>query len=172
MAVVAHTFTKFALSAATKLESLNGVDTIRVALFGPATSTNPSTLANTAQFYSDWTAISGGITEISSSAGGATYTAGVGNQPALTGVTVTSSSTTVTLSGTIPSLGSSVTSAFAPAWALFYDSAPGTAGTDPVIGFWDLSGAGGLGTTVPGGGGAYTLTVSGSGLLTFTNTNP
>jgi hypothetical protein len=55
------------------------------------------------------------------------------------------------------------TATISPAYAVFYDSTPGTDATNPVIGYWDFGG------TVPSSGVDFSLTVNDSGLFTFTN---
>jgi hypothetical protein len=147
MAVTAKAYTKFSHSLASKLANL-GTDGIKCALFSPYTT--PATNAQSAQFFADVTAVATELT-------GTGYTAG-GNT--LTGVTVTDSGavTSIAPAATIPSWSSLAGS---PAFAVFYDSTPGSAATNPVICYWDLGGSQTPGTT-------FTLTVNASGIITLT----
>jgi hypothetical protein len=147
MAVTAKAYTKFSHSLNSKLANI-GTDTIKCALFSAYTS--PSTNVQSAQFFADVTAVA---TELS----GAGYTAG-GNT--LTSVTITDSGAVTTI-GATAAIPSWTSLAGSPAFAVFYDSTPGTAATNPVICYWDLGGSQTPGTT-------FTLTVSGTGLVTFT----
>lgn len=52
---------------------------------------------------------------------------------------------------------------FTFAFAIIYDTAPGTAGTDPVIGYVDLGGSQSI-----SGGATFTLAWSGSGIFAST----
>ncbi len=141
MAVTAHTFTKFGVSAIEKLSNLN-TDALKVALL---TAYTPA--VDTHQFWAD---VLGAGTEVA--AGGGYSTGGL----ALSGVSVSASGHVVTLSCSNPSWGATLTASF----AVFYDSTPGSNATDPVIVYWDFGGS----QTLSG------LTISGSGLLTVTGT--
>ena len=143
-----HVYTKFQHSVATKLVNLSS-DSRKVALLSPYTVAASN--LQSAQFYSDVVTAGVGV-EISSSG----YTAG---GAALTSVSVTDSGAVTTLNATGPTWTSITAS---PAFALFYDSTPGTAATNPVICYWDFGGAQSLTAA------NFTLTISGSGLVTFT----
>ncbi len=146
MTVTAHAYTKFALSLATKKVDLSA-DTLKVMLLSAYTV---GSTQDTAQFVSD-------VTAVATEASGTGYTAG--------GVTIASPSFSASghvytlTSGTNPSWATSTISA---AYALIYDSTPGTSSTNPVIGYVDFGG------TVSSSGGTFTLTINGSGLLTIT----
>jgi hypothetical protein len=146
MAVTAHTFTKFALSLATKKVDLTA-DTFKVMLLSAYTV---GTTQDTAQFVSD-------VTGVGTEASGAGYTAG---GYTLVSPTFTESGHVYTFTtATNPNWTSSTISA---AYALFYDSTPGTAATNPVIAYWDFGG------TSSSSAGVYTLTISGSGIYAYT----
>lgn len=148
MALTAHTYTKLAKSLVDKIADLD-TDTLKVKLLSAYTV---GTTQDTAQFEAD--VITAGVGVEVSTGGG--YTAG---GVALSGVTFTESGHVYTLTCTNPSWA---TATFAAAYALFIDTTPGSAATNPVLCYWDFGG------TVTGGGGTYTLTISGSGLLTLT----
>jgi hypothetical protein len=74
---------------------------------------------------------------------------------------VTAVATELSGAGATAAIPSWTSLAGSPAFAVFYDSTPGTAATNPVICYWDLGGSQTPGTT-------FTLTVSGTGLVTFT----
>jgi hypothetical protein len=146
LAVTAHTYTKFGLSLATKKADLTA-DTIKVMLLSAYTV---GTTQDTAQFVSD-------ILSVGTEASGTGYTSG---GVALVSPTFTASGHVYTLtSGTNPSWASSTISA---AYALFYDSTPGTNSTNPVICYWDFGG------TSSSSAGTFTLSLSGSGIYTYT----
>lgn len=147
MAVTAHVFPQFQLGLASKLQNLSS-DTLKVALSNTA---GPVTLATTgvqaAKLFTDWTS------NVAAEITGTGYTAG--------GQTLTSVASSVT--GNVWTF-----SAASPAWttstitanqAIFYDS---TASTEQLICFWDFGGA------VSDTAGTFTLTVSGSGIVTAT----
>ena len=150
MAVTAHTYTMLAKSLVDKLADLDS-DTLKVKLLSAYTI---GSTQDTAQFEAD--VITAGVgTELTTANG---YTAG---GVSLSGVSFTKSGHVYTLTCTSPSWASA---SFAASHALFLDSTPGSAATNPVICFWDFGG------TITGGGGTFTLTVSASGLLTMTGT--
>lgn len=128
-----------------KLADLDS-DTLKVALFSAYTV---GTTQDTAQFFSD-------ITGVGTETSGTGYTAG---GQALTSVTFTASGHVYTLTCANPSW---TTSTFSAAYAVFYDSTPGTAATNPLICYWDLGG------TSSATAGTFTLTIAGTGLLTIT----
>jgi hypothetical protein len=141
-----HVYAKFSLSLATKKVDLTS-DTLKVMLLSAYTV--GSTQAS-AQYLSDVLAVA---TETS----GAGYTAG--------GVAVASPS--FTGSGEVFTLDSATNPAWTAAtfdayYALLYDSTPSTNATRPVIGYYDFGG------NIPATGGAYTLILNASGLLTLT----
>ncbi|GAA1701599.1 hypothetical protein [Fodinicola feengrottensis] len=147
MSVVAHTYTKLGTSMSKKLVNLE-TDALKVALLSSYTVT---TSQDTAQFYSD--VVTAGVGVETSGTG---YTAG---GLALTSISGSVSGHVYTLTCANPVW---TTSTIAAAYALFYDSTPGSAGTNPVICYWDFGG------TVSSTGASFTLTISGSGLLTLT----
>lgn len=146
MAVTAHVYTKLALSLATKKVDLSA-DTLKVMLLSAYTV---GTTQDTAQFVSD-------VLAVATEASGTGYTSG--------GVTVASPTFTESghvytlTSGTNPSWSSSTITA---AYALLYDSTPGSNSTNPVLAYVDFGG------NVSSSGGTYTLTINASGLLTVT----
>lgn len=146
MAVTAHVYTKFALSLATKKVDLTA-DTLKVMLLSAYTV---GSTQDTAQFVSD-------VLAVATEASGTGYTAG--------GVTIASPSFTETGhvyaldSATDPSWASSTITA---AFALLYDSTPGSNATNPVIAYIDFGG------NVSTSGGTFTITLNASGILTLT----
>lgn len=145
MAVTAHTYTKLAKTLSDKLVQLE-TDALKVALFSAYTV---GTTQDTAQFFVD-------VTGVATESSGTGYTAG---GQALTSVTFVESGHVYTLGCANPSW---TTSTFSAAFAVFYDSTPGTAATNPVICFWDLGGT----QTVAGQ--TFGLTIAGTGLVTMT----
>lgn len=151
MAVTAHVFPQFAIGLGQSSITMTG-GTYKVALSNAA---GPVTLASagvsTAKLFTDWTA------NVAAEITGTGYTAG--------GVAV--STPTFTAGGTNNSVAT-WTSASNPSWssatftasqAVFYES---SASTYQLICFWDFGGA------VSVTSGTFTLTISGSGLLTAT----
>lgn len=143
MAVTAHVYTKLADSLTSKLVNL-GSDTLKVMLLSSYTAGQDAH-----QFVSD---VKGAGTEIS----GTGYSAG---GQALSSVSLSDSGHVRTLTCANPSWTTSTISA---AYAVFYDSTPGTDATNPVICYWDFGG------TFSDTAGTFTLTVNGSGLVTIT----
>lgn len=163
MAVTANCFTKGAiLSAFTKKIDLTA-DGIRVLLATSAT-TGLAAAEDTIQFMSDVKAVAG-WTEVANAAGGSSYVFNANSTSsglAIASPTFTISGDVYTLtSGTNPAW-TTAAAGFAPAYAIFYDSTPGTDATNPALGYWDLGGA------QAGGGGTWTLQLSGSGIITIT----
>jgi hypothetical protein len=151
MAVTAHVFQQWAQGAATKLQNLAATDTLKVALSngaGPVTQATAGIQA--AKLFTDWTAIAT-LAEIS----GTGYTAGGAT---LSGQSVTTATNVMTFTATSPSWAAAT---FTANQAIFYDS---SAGTEQLICWWDFGGA----ITVTAS--TFTLTISGSGLLTATAT--
>lgn len=146
MSLTAHVFPQFPLGLAQKLQSL-GADSIMVALGNAA---GPITLATAgiqaAKTFTDWKAIVAEITGTGYVAGG----------QALTSVSSTVTGNVWTLTAASPAWAASTITANQ---AVFYDT---TAGTEQLICFWDFGGA------VPSVAGTFTLTVSGSGIVTAT----
>lgn len=146
MAVTAHVYTKLALSLATKKIDLSS-DTLKVMLLSAYTV---GTTQDTAQFVSD-------VLAVATEASGTGYTSG--------GVTI--ASPTFTESGHVYTLDSATdpswsSSTITAAYALIYDSTPGSNSTNPVLAYVDFGG------NVSSAGGTYTLTINASGLLTIT----
>jgi hypothetical protein len=148
MAAAFHVYTKLDHSIAAKLANL-GTDTLKVALL--SSYTGAASNLQTAQFYSDVVTAGVGV-EIAATG---SYSAG---GAALTSVSLSDSGAVTTLNATAPSWTGITTT---PAFALFYDSTPGTGATNPVICYWDFGG----GISNPGN---FSLTISGSGLVTWT----
>ena len=150
MAVNGHIFPQFMAGVALG-DIAMGSGTWKIALGDAAGPISEATSGiSTAKLFTDWTAI---VTEIT----GTGYTAG--------GVTV--SSPTWTIGGTNNTV-MTFTSSTNPAWtsstitanqAVLYQS---SASTYQLACFWDFGGA------VSSTGSTYTLTISGSGLLTAT----
>lgn len=146
MAVTAHTYSKLALSMGSKKIDFTA-DTFKVMLLSAYTV---GTTQDTAQFVSD-------VTAVGTESSGTGYTAG---GYSLVSPTFSLSGHVYTFStGTNPNWTTSTISA---AYALFYDSTPGTSSTNPVICYWDFGG------TSSSSAGTFTLTISGSGIATFT----
>lgn len=145
---VSHPYTLFATAAINKLANLSS-DALKVMLL---TSYTVGTTQDTAEFVAD--VLAAPASELSATG----YTAG---GMTLTGVTISASSHTVTL--TCNNLTWTAISG-APAFALFYDSTPGTSSTNPVIAYWDFGGS------LSPAGQNLTLSISTSGLITWTGT--
>lgn len=144
--LTAHVFPQFGDASFKKLVDLSA-DTLMVALgnaAGPITLSTPGIQA--AKTLADWKAIVPEITGTGYSAGGL----------ALTGVAVSSSGNVETLTATSPVWPSSTITANQAVW---YDSTAGR-----LIAFWDFGGA------QSSSGGPFTLTISGSGIITATVT--
>jgi hypothetical protein len=141
-----HTYTKLTLSMGTALIDFTS-DTFKVMLLSAYTV---GSTQDTAQFVADVKAVA---TETS----GAGYTAG--------GVTLASPTFTETghvykfTTATNPSWATSTISA---AYALFYDSSPGSDAANPVLCYWDLGG------TSSTSGTTFTLAIDAGGIVTFT----
>lgn len=148
MAVTAHTYTMLAKSLVDKLADLDS-DTLKVKLLSSYTVGGTQ---DSAQFESD--VITAGVGVELTTANG--YTAG---GVALASVTFTKSGHVYTLTCANPSWASA---SFAASHALFIDTTPASAAANPVLCYWDFGG------TITGGGGTFTLTVSGTGLVTMT----
>lgn len=156
MAVTAHVFPSATLKAATKVWNLgSGGDTLKVGL---ATGTFNWVAATEA-----YVTVSDFLTNAGSGGGGAlTETAGTGySRQTLTSQTVTDTGLVTTLTCANPSWTSST---FSAAYAFFYNAVVDTNDTTRnMICYWDLGGT----DTVSSG--TFTLTISGSGLVTWTS---
>jgi hypothetical protein len=150
MAVTGHVFQQWAQGAASKLQNLAASgDTINVGLSnaaGPITQASSGVQA--AKLWTDWK------TNVAAEISGTGYTAG---GQALTGQSVATATNVMTWTASANPSWTGAT--FTANQAVFYDS---TAGTEQLICWWDFGGA----ITVTGS--TFTLTISGSGLLTAT----
>ena len=148
MAVTAHAYTKAGLALASKKIDLTA-DTVKVMLLSAYTV---GTTQDTAEFVAD-------VLGVGTEASGTGYSAG---GVALVSPTFTESGHVYTFtSSTNPSWNASGGS-LAAAYALFYDSTPGTNATNPVLCYWDFGG------TATATNATFTLTLSGSGVFTIT----
>lgn len=143
MAVTAFTYPQFQQKVGTKLVNLS-TDSLKVMLFSAYTFTNT---------HATMTNVKAAGTETT----GTGYTAG---GQALTSVSLATSGAVTTLTCANPSW---TTATITAAYAVFYDAAGGTDATNYPICYWNLGGS--QSTTA----GTFTLTVSGSGLLTVTS---
>lgn len=141
----AHVYTKFADSLAEKKANLT-TDTLKVMLLSAYTV---GSTQDTAQYLSD-------VLAVATEATGTGYTAG---GQALSSVTWTASGHVYTLDAADTVWTSSTITA---AYAVIYDSTPGTNATNPVIGYLDF------GASIPSTSGSYTITWNASGILTVT----
>lgn len=147
MAVTAHVYSKFADSLGQKKVDIDS-DTIKCMLLSAYTV---GSTQDTAQYVADVKAVGTETTGTGYSAGGAT----------LTSVSWTLSGHVYTFTATIPAWNATGGS-LAAAYALFYDSTPGSDATNPVICYWDLGG------TSTATNGTFTLTANASGIVTVT----
>lgn len=145
IAVTAHTYTKLALSLATKKIDVSA-DTFKVMLLSAYTV---GSTQDTAQFLAD-------VLAAATEASGTGYTAG---GQALTTVTFNESGHIYTLDADDPAWATSTITA---AYAVVYDSTPGTNATRPVLCYVDFGG------NVSSSGGTFTLALNASGLVTVT----
>lgn len=155
MAVVAHAYPYLTQNAASKVVNLNNSDTLAVGLISSSSATytwNSTAQAN--EYVHDLFKSGGGsgtaLTEVS----GGSY-----SRQTLTSVTLTTSGEVTTLTCANPSWASSTISA---TYAFFFDSQSGADTTDPLLCYWDF---GGTQSTTSA---TFTLTISGSGLITWT----
>jgi hypothetical protein len=147
MAVTAHTYTKLADALAAKKVNIAS-DAIKCMLLSAYTV---GTTQDTAEYLSD-------VLAVATEASGTGYTAG---GVLLTSPSWTASGHVYTYTATIPAWNAAG-GTLAAAYAVFYDSTPGTNATDPVLCYWDLGG------TQTATNGTFTLTPNGSGILTIT----
>lgn len=157
MTAAAHVYPNATQQLATKTESLNGVDTLKVGLASAGTYTWNGT-SQGHKFVSDFLAGSGGgaMTEVSTSSTG--YA-----RLALTSVTATTTGLITTL--TAATMSWTATANWSATYAFFFDSSIGS-GVDsatPLIAYWDFGG-----TVSVVSGGNFTLTVNASGIVTWT----
>lgn len=148
MAAAAHVYTKFMSQMAGGDGGNIGTDALKVMLLSAYI---PGTTQDNAQFVSD-------ILAVASESSGTGYTAGGLLLSAVT-ITETASTHLITVSCSSPTWTTLTTSA---AYALFYDSTPGSNATNPVICYWDFGG-----TQAPVGAN-FQLLINASGLLTLT----
>jgi len=148
VAVTAHTYTKFADALGQKTVDIDS-DTIKVMLLSAYTV---GSTQDTAKFVSD---VLAAATETS----GTGYTAGGAT---LGTVSWSASGHVYTLDFSVDPSWNASGGSLAAAYALFYDSTPGSNATNPVICYWDLGG------TQTATNATFTLTLSASGLLTVT----
>jgi hypothetical protein len=149
MAVTAHVYTKFANRLGQKGVDID-TDTWKCMLLSAYTV---GTTQDTAEFAAD-------VLAVATEASGTGYTAGGAT---LTSVSWTASGHVYTFTATIPAWNAAGGS-LAAAYALFIDTTPGTNATNPVMCYWDLGG------TQTATNGTFTLTASGTGILTVTGT--
>lgn len=142
MAVTAHVYPQIQQKLGTKAVNLS-TDSLKVMLL------SAYTWANTHTTMAD-------VIAAGTEATGTAYTAG---GQALTGVSLTTTGLVTTLTCASPSWAASTITASA---AVFYDAAGGTNATNFPIVTWDLGGS------QSSSAAAFTLTISGSGLLTIT----
>ena len=158
MAVSAHVFPSFSLNALKKtLDVYPGNDALDVLLITSGTYTwgaTPETQTHVSEFLlGDGT--NGALGEVLTT-GGTNYT-----RQALSGVTLGDSGLVTTLDCNNPSWAAAT---FSAKYALFYDSTVGgTDSTNQIMCYWDFGASPGVNNT------SFTLTISGSGLVTWTS---
>jgi hypothetical protein len=145
VATTGHTYTKLALSLATKKVDLTA-DTIKVMLLSAYTV---GSTQDTAQYVSDVLAVATEATGTGYSAGGVT----------LSSRTFAETGHVYALDGADPQWAASTVTA---SYALFYDATPGTNATNPVIGYLDFGGAQSTSGTT------FKITLNAAGLLALT----
>jgi hypothetical protein len=153
MAVVAHAFPYLSQNAASKVVNLNNTDTLQVLLIASSSAAYTwNATAEGNQFVHDLFVTGSGsaLTEVS----GGSY-----SRKTLTSVTLATSGLVTTLTCANPSWAASTISA---TYAFFFDSQSGADTTDPLLCYWDF---GGTQSTTSA---TFTLTISGSGLVTWT----
>lgn len=148
MAVTAHTYTKFADALGQKTVDMDS-DTFKVMLLSAYTV---GSTQDTAKFVSD-------VLAVATEASGTGYTAG---GQALATVSWSASGHVYTQDFSVDPSWNAAGGSLAAAYAIFFDSAPGSNATNPVMCYWDLGG------TQTATNATFTLTLSASGLLTVT----
>jgi hypothetical protein len=156
MAVTAHVFPTLSLNALKHTLTAN-TDALSVLLINTGTynwGATPETQTHVSEFLAgDGT--NGALAEVLTT-GGTNYT-----RQALTGVTLTNAGLVTMLDCNNPVWP---TASFAAKYALFYDNTVGgTDSTNQILGYWDFGASLGVSGT------SYTLTISGSGILTWTH---
>ena len=165
MAFTAHVFTKFANSG--KLGSTMTSDTFRVVLSGgtyATVSAGMTAIQDTGATMTDVKAASD-WTEMTTAQGGSSYVANANSTSsglAISSPTYTESGHVYTWTSATNPSWTTAGSAFNPCIAVFFDSQGGTDATNLAVCWWDF------GASQAGTGGNYTLTISGSGILTVT----
>lgn len=164
MAVTAHMFTRF-VDVMAGDHALNfDTDPFRVILATSAT-TGIAAAQDTVETMTDLKAVTG-WTEVAAAAGGSNYAQNANSHlsgQALSGSSWTQSGHVWTWTATSPTW-TTAASGFAPAYAIFFDDIGATDATNYPVCWWDFGGA------QAGTGGNYTLTISGTGLITATVT--
>lgn len=148
MAVTSHVYSKLSLSGFSKKVDLTA-DTIKVMLLSAYTV---GTTQDTAQFVAD-------VLAVATEAVGTGYTA---SGQALVTPTFTLAGHVYTYTTTTTPSWSASGGALAAAYALFYDSTPGSNSTNPVICYWDFGG------TLTATNAAYSLPPNAGGIFTST----
>ena len=147
MAVTSFAYLKAGDSLAQKKIDID-TDTIKCMLMASYTPGQ-----TTHQYVSDVKAAGTEATGTGYTAGGVT----------LTGVTWAISGSSWQFKATIPAWNATGGS-LAAAYAVFYDSTPGTDATNPVLCYWNLNG----GATVTASNASFTLTQNANGIFTIT----
>jgi hypothetical protein len=154
MSATQHYFPEFETQLGTKAINLSS-DTLTIGLIASGTFTWGATPEGYT-FVSSFLAgdgTHGALTEVSTSGTG--Y-----SRQALTSVSFSASGEVVTLTSANPSWTSAT---FSTVYAFLYDSSVGSGDSShPIIAYWDFGGA------EPVSAATFTLTVSGSGLVTWT----
>lgn len=161
MAFTAHVPTKFMNNLATKAINMS-TDTFRVVLAN-STTTGLTAAQDTMSTMTDVKAVTG-WTELTTGIGGSNYTFNANSTSsgqAIAGSSWTASGHVYTWTATNPAW-TTAAAGFNPAYAVFFTSSGGSDATNFIVCWWDFGGAQ-LGT-----GGNYTLTISGTGIMTAT----
>lgn len=145
MALTAHVFPKFHHAMGTKTINVTS-DTLKVALFTSATAYTFNSTSEAHEFYSDFTGGSG--------AGALSEVVGTGYTTLGTTLASVSLSQSTLFETLVVGVNPNWTTAtFTARYAVFYDSTPGTAGTNPLICYWDF------GADQSVAGGTFTLSI-------------
>ena len=164
MAFTAHVFTNFINKMGTKAVNMS-TDPFRVILATSAT-TGIAAAQDTIVTVTDLKAVTG-WTEVANAAGGSNYAQNANSHlsgQSLTSPTWTESGHVWTFTTSTNPVWTTAAAGFNPAYAIFLDDTGATDATNFPMCWWDFGGAQ-LGT-----GGNYTLTISGTGILTATAT--